>query len=171
MLKKGLLLPIFVMLSAVLPSCAFIGDKVLNPYESKYTCSRKDNQGRCMDVMTAYDESKKNPGSIPVKKTKIDANNSDGGEAANRINKGGLTHTDTNDTAGGDDSAYQNAILKKINESLNEAQSPLAIPPKQLRVLVLGYPVGDDFLYGERYIYMFVDKPRWIHLDPFQPKK
>ena len=38
----------------------------------------------------------------------------------------------------------------------------MVAPPKVLRVLLLPYEGSDNVLYMYRYVYSFVDEPRWI---------
>jgi conjugal transfer pilus assembly protein TraV len=42
----------------------------------------------------------------------------------------------------------------------------VVVPPQVMRVLILPYTGDERELYMYRYVYMFVDEPRWLLKNP-----
>ncbi len=45
---------------------------------------------------------------------------------------------------------------------LDDPVTPVVVPPTAMRVLFLPYPGDDHELYMPRYVFMFVDEPKWL---------
>lgn len=65
-------------------------------------------------------------------------------------------------------SDYQEALYARMAGLLKEPETPMVVPPKVMRVLMLPYEGKDDELYLYRYAYIFTDRPRWILTDPLK---
>lgn len=63
---------------------------------------------------------------------------------------------------------YQDALFERMAGLLNEPETPMVVPPKVMRVLVLPYEGQDEELYLNRYAYLFTDRPRWILTNPLK---
>ena len=130
-----------ILLSAFLSGCA----SVFNPYESDFQCPETD-RGKCVSVQDAYGESmqknlsKENKEELKSGKTK--ENNALGSQDKK------------ND--------YQEALYKELAGLLKEPITPVVAPPKVMRVLLLPYKGDANELYMLRYIYFFVEEPKWI---------
>ncbi len=107
-----------------------------NPYSSEFTCPRTDN-GKCVSVADAYAESLR-----PVPFAPDDRNN--------------------NKREVADDQSWQREMQKKITNLLKEPNAPLVAQPYVMRVLMLPYRGDQNELYMLRYVYVFVDEPRWV---------
>ena len=57
---------------------------------------------------------------------------------------------------------YRSALYDKFSGLLKEPKTPIVAPPKVMRVLLLPYTGQENEFYMLRYVYFFVDKPRWI---------
>lgn len=57
---------------------------------------------------------------------------------------------------------YRSSLFDKFNGLLKEPKTPIVAPPKVMRVLLLPYTGQENEFYMLRYVYFFVDKPRWI---------
>jgi len=57
---------------------------------------------------------------------------------------------------------YRSALFDKFSDLLKEPKTPIVAPPKVMRVLFLPYTGQENEFYMLRYVYFFVDKPRWI---------
>ena len=53
------------------------------------------------------------------------------------------------------------ARLERLAQLLKEPQTPMIVPPRILRVLILPYR-GNDDLYMARYAYLQVESARWV---------
>ncbi len=62
---------------------------------------------------------------------------------------------------------YQEALFDRMAGLLREPETPLVVPPKVMRVLMLPYEGKEEELYLHRYAYIFTDRPRWVLADPF----
>jgi len=59
------------------------------------------------------------------------------------------------------DKQIDEARLDQLARLLKEPQTPMLVPPKVLRVLILPYK-GDEDLFMARYAYLQVDSSRWV---------
>jgi len=57
---------------------------------------------------------------------------------------------------------YRAALFDKFTGLLKEPVTPVVAPPKTMRVLLLPYTGQDNEFYMLRYVYFFVDEPRWL---------
>ena len=135
-------LVLLFVLAILLTGCA----SVLNPYESDFQCPDTD-RGKCVSVQDAYGESMKKNHS---KENKDEVKNEkpkegDALESQNKMN---------ND--------YHEALYKELVGLLKEPLTPMVAPPKVMRVLLLPYKGDSNELYMIRYVYFFVDGPKWI---------
>lgn len=151
-----------------LSGCAF-----LNPYESDFSCP-EGNRGKCVSVQQAYEEN----GVVPSK-TKADAAK-EGHCTSKYSDVDGAVSLETvcTDPQPATTSApaatmvlnqedrnynhYRSALFEKFNGLLKEPVTPVVAPPKAMRVLLLPYTGQENEFYMLRYVYFFVDEPRWI---------
>jgi len=61
-----------------------------------------------------------------------------------------------------DSGNYREALFERLAGMLNEPETPLVVPPKVMRVLLLPYEGRDAELYLFRYAYIFTDRPHWV---------
>jgi len=136
------------------------GCALLNPYESSFNCPETAN-GKCVSVQTAYKESTTPAGGKPTE------------TAADRKAEGCKGENNTDDACSEEkkDSAlnspssenrYRAALLDTFSGLLKEPVTPVVAPPKTMRVLLLPYTGQDNEFYMLRYVYFFVDEPRWL---------
>jgi conjugal transfer pilus assembly protein TraV len=134
------LIPAFI-LAMVITGCA----GTMNPYSSSFQCPEMD-RGKCVSVRTAYKESmEKNTEKIgpPQRKTDQKQIRNEQKEKSS-------------------DALYQSALYDRLNRLLTRPESPLVVPPQVMRVLILPYTGDERELYMYRYVYIFVDEPRWL---------
>jgi conjugal transfer pilus assembly protein TraV len=132
---------LLIFLTTFLIGCA----SVFNPYESDFQCPETD-RGKCVSVQDAYGESmQKNIGTGNKDKEKSEKPKE--GDALESQDK-------KND--------YQEALYKELAGLLKEPITPVVAPPKVMRVLLLPYKGDVNELYMLRYIYFFVEEPKWI---------
>lgn len=105
-----------------------------NPYKDEFACPKTYN-GRCVSVKDAYDESI------------VELNNSG--------NKEELEEEDI-------ETIYQDALYQRLTALLEEPITPVVSPPQVMRILFLPYKGEDNELFMLRYVYFFVDEPKWI---------
>jgi conjugal transfer pilus assembly protein TraV len=55
----------------------------------------------------------------------------------------------------------ESARLDRLAQLLKEPKTPMIVPPRILRVLILPYKGGED-LFMTRYAYLQVDSARWV---------
>lgn len=124
-----------------LSGCAYLGDKLLNPYASEFQCPVTD-KGECIKLKDAYEKSlrQRTP------------------EAEINIYKEGETKSQTQ----GSETQYQDAMYKKLKDMLNDPETPLLVTPKVVRVLFLPYQSDGNVLMMPRYAYFFLDEPQWV---------
>jgi conjugal transfer pilus assembly protein TraV len=135
-------LVLLFVLAILLTGCA----SVLNPYESDFQCPGTD-RGKCVSVQDAYGESTKKNLSIENKDEVKSEKPQEGGVLESQ-------HKKNND--------YQEALYKELAGLLKEPLTPIVAPPKVMRVLMLPYKGDANELYMIRYVYFFVEEPKWI---------
>ncbi len=154
-MKKSLILAGMLLMSG----CA-----LLNPYESSFSCPESYN-GKCVSVQTAYSESSGD--AVKAKDAVADPSHENCGPESE--NPGACTESRM-ESAGANPSSKENGVLTKYRAALfdkftgllKEPVSPVVAPPKTMRVLLLPYTGQDNEFYMLRYVYFFVDEPRWL---------
>lgn len=73
-------------------------------------------------------------------------------------------HTPTAVERGITEKQIDEARLGKLAQLLKEPETPMIVPPKVLRVLILPYK-GEGDLFMARYAYLQVDSARWVLTD------
>ncbi|MGD0235581.1 MAG: TraV family lipoprotein [Syntrophorhabdales bacterium] len=147
MRKLSLLLFLGITIAALSSGCSTVGEAI-NPYSADFKCEMKEN-GRCISMTGAYLGSlQKDPGN---------ARNSRNGKSAKNTKKNAidLPASATSETA------YQEALFKKLSGLLEEPTTPVIAPPKVMRVLLLPYKAEKD-LFMYRYVYFVVDDYSWV---------
>ena len=139
------------------------GCALLNPYESSFSCPEASN-GKCVSVQTAYKESSASTGksaepSPDRKEDDCSADNAASGSCSENKKEISL-NPPTKES--GTYSRYQSALFDKFSGLLKEPVTPIVAPPKTMRVLLLPYTGQDNEFYMLRYVYFFVDEPRWL---------
>lgn len=137
-MRKVVLL-IGLALITLLIGCA----SVLNPYKSDFHCPETD-KGKCVSVQNAYLES--------IQKNYKEEDE----EKSEKLKQddGKIPQKQSN--------VYQEALYRELAGLLNEPLSPMVAPPMVMRVLLLPYKGDTNELYMLRYVYFFVDGPKWI---------
>ena len=161
------------------------GCSMINPYQSEFSCP-DTFKGKCASVREVYMEdaagspqstAEQNKAEKPVVKTGCTSTYS-------AVEGEGMvtTCTDTVPADAGTISSgnpslaaphagnpevrnfnqYRSALFDKFNGLLKEPKTPIVAPPKVMRVLLLPYTGQENEFYMLRYVYFFVDKPRWI---------
>lgn len=154
-MKKALALAGMLLMSG----CA-----LLNPYESNFSCPESYN-GKCVSVQTAYSES-----SGGVAKTKDAASDQPLENCGPDTENPGACTERRKESAGSNSASKENGALTKYRAALfdkftgllKEPVTPVVAPPKTMRVLLLPYTGQDNEFYMLRYVYFFVDEPRWL---------
>lgn len=137
-----------VVLTAFFMGCA----SVLNPYESDFDCPETD-RGKCVSVRGAYGESIEKNSDTDSAKDAADAAQQEK-EAGKESDKSGTEERNIND--------YHASRYRELSGLLQEPVTPLVAPPKVMRVLLLPYTGDANELYMMRYVYFFVEGPKWI---------
>jgi conjugal transfer pilus assembly protein TraV len=132
---------VFIIIAALSSGCSTVGEAV-NPYSAQFKCEMTEN-GRCTSMTGAYLGSlQKDP---------------KGGKDV----KGKNGKTADPPTAASSETAYQEALFKKLSGLLEEPTTPVIAPPKVMRVLLLPYKAEKD-LFMYRYVYFVVDDYAWV---------
>lgn len=71
-------------------------------------------------------------------------------------------------TASAIESEYKTALYNRVSDILHAPSTPIVVPPKVMRVLMLPYEGEDSELFMLRYAYIFVEKPHWVLTDPLK---
>ena len=144
MRKLNLLLFLGIVIAALSSGCSTVGEAI-NPYSAQFKCEMTEN-GRCTSMTGAY------LGSLQK-----DPKNGRDRNGKNTKN-GNATDPPTSPTS---ETAYQEALFKKLSGLLEEPATPVIAPPKVMRVLLLPYKAEKD-LFMYRYVYFVVDDYSWV---------
>ena len=63
---------------------------------------------------------------------------------------------------------YEHDLYGRITDLLQAPSTPVVVPPKVMRVLLLPYEGKENELYMLRYAYIFVDRPHWVLSSPLK---
>jgi conjugal transfer pilus assembly protein TraV len=141
---------LLVILVAFLP---LTGCQTLNPYDESSDCPDPFN-GDCVSMDTAYRRSKADPKNSEAQKIDPlhdsplikDRPQKKENEFISQLRQ---------------DDVYREELYQEIARLVRQPITPVRIPAKLMRVLILGYNREDRF-YSHRYIFFESDKPRWI---------
>ena len=156
------------------------GCSILMPYKSEFQCPDKD-PGKCVTVKEAYRESKgfvrsspsrdeedgkKDHGFVDDDDVLLDPSEEEPGRVSSTGKDTEKTESpevsEQAETVSSDeDDMYRASLQKELTELIQMPVTPVVIPPRVMRILVLPYPEGDR-LYMPRYIYLMVDDPEWV---------
>ena len=139
---------LFLISSLVLLGCS--------PYSSEFSCPNTYD-GVCEPPTDAYNDSvngidpRKYDEKWQEKRKKWEEKNKALLEARARAMSGNVT---------GEAPGYRQALFRKMKEALERPETPVLVPPRIGRALVLGFSQGDLFV-APHYIFFTMDKPRW----------
>ncbi len=127
---------------------------ILNPYSSDFTCPKTEN-GKCVDIETAHEESLAKTGKKNSETTKpCQGKDCETKEKAEKGEKAGKDTTP--------EITYQDELHKKLAGLLAQPTTPVIAPPAVMRVLMLPYKGDENELYMMRYVYIILDGPKWV---------
>ena len=129
------------------------GCHILNPYDSASDCP-DPWKGDCVSMKTAYQRSKKDPNNIEYQKIDPKHDSPLIKDRPQTSENNDIAHPNT-------DKVYKHELYQEIAGLVKQPITPVRIPAKLMRVLVLGYDREDRF-YSHRYVFFESDKPRWI---------
>ena len=166
-------------LGGVLLGILFLGGcGIVNPYRSDFKCPPLDD-GKCISVGEAYDEAlgfgrkpsphrdcPGEPESDPPCEPCPDWPDCEEGWCRDAVEAApapcaempapgtppGLTPEEE----------YKGALYRRLAGLVKEPRTPLIAPPEVLRVWLLPYEGEGGELFMERYVYVMVEKPRWV---------
>jgi conjugal transfer pilus assembly protein TraV len=128
----------------------------LMPYDSEFTCPGSFH-GKCISLQGAYEESVNGLDGKPAvdKKgvpkvtasVKLDASRDVDGLDNQEI----VAHT-----------SYKESLFKRLDGLIKDPTTPMVAPPQVMRILLLPYKGEGNELYSPRYVYFFVDDPKWV---------
>lgn len=136
-MRRTLKLFILSISLLTLTACA----STLNPYSGEFECPMTE-KGKCVSIGQAYQESLI---SFDDKKK----------QAVNQVKEDSVFNEI--------ETRYTSELFGKLSNLLKEPKSPIIVPPKVVRILMLPYQSGDGKeFYSARYVYVIVDDPKWI---------
>jgi conjugal transfer pilus assembly protein TraV len=153
--RKNALLIAVGLLAALTSGCSTIG-----VYDSEFSCPKAYN-GRCISVSGAYDLAKKGHDdpehdpdddrgkkkeSVQSRKKQVETEQAEAVAVAEES-----AHT-----------SYKESLYRRFDGLLKEPDTPMVAPPQVMRILLLPYKGEGNELFMPRYVYMFVDEPRWV---------
>ena len=129
------------------------GCQTLNPYDEASDCPDPFN-GDCVPMDTAYRRSKADPKNTAA--VDIDPQHD-----SPLIKDRPETSENGKIPRQRQDHVYKNELYQEIAGLVRRPITPVRIPAKLMRVLILGYDREDRF-YSHRYIFFESDRSRWI---------
>jgi conjugal transfer pilus assembly protein TraV len=140
---------------------AMSGCALLNPYNGSFSCPKTSN-GKCVSVQAAYSEATKSKTFISPDVKNDEACNSDDTAAGVCSGEEKVLKFNSSTNVSSTYNRYQTSLFDKFGGLLREPVTPIVAPPKTMRVLLLPYTGQDNEFYMLRYVYFFVDEPRWL---------
>jgi len=134
------MLNLLILSSAIiLAGCA----NTLNPYSSKFQCPHV-YKGQCVSLQEAYQKSKTNTDGNPKK---LATKKKQTKEKQQKVKS--------------DELSYKTSLYNRLSGLLKSPKTPIVIPPKVMRVLILPYKTANNDFEMSRYVYFFATKPGW----------
>lgn len=158
------------------------GCSMINPYQSEFSCP-DTFKGKCASVREVYMEDstgkqqeKAESNAIkPKSRCTTTYSEMEGGGLVTTCNEEPPPDTGNNPAPASPSSTpiagnaeetsfnrYRSSLYDRFSGLLKEPQTPIVAPPKVMRVLLMPYTGQENEFYMLRYVYFFVDKPRWI---------
>ncbi len=131
----------------------FSGCGGMGVYSSDFECPAAYN-GRCVSLPGAYDLAKRGQDGAPHDPAVQDQ--------SVKKDKDGKPVAATAVLPNGSEGAYKDSLYRRFDTLLKEPHTPMVAPPQVMRVLLLPYKSDDNELYMLRYVYFFVDGPKWV---------
>jgi conjugal transfer pilus assembly protein TraV len=129
------------------------GCQILNPYDSASDCP-DPYKGDCVSMETAYRRSKADPKNSESQKIDPQHDSPLIKDRPQTSEKDAIPQWNQ-------DNVYRHELYQEIAGLVKHPITPVRIPAKLMRVLILGYNREDRF-YSHRYVFFESDKPRWI---------
>jgi len=132
--------------------------KIMNPYGEEFTCPQTET-GKCVPIQQAYLES--------LQEKKQDLLYMPTPSGGGKQKEGNATSFSMQNIFPQDSfmeaySKYNEALMKKLQQMLENPKTPVLIPPQVVRVLILPYAGDQNTFYAERYAYIIVENPQWV---------
>lgn len=139
---KNIITIFITMLSVViLNACS-----IVNPYEEDFSCRANPESGKCVNTKTAYADAlaTESQDNLPPQPTE----NPLRFDMAPGSNRG--------------KALYEERLYRQLAEIIEQPNTPIMVPPKLVRVLLLPYKGTEGELYMPRYTYLQVDEAQWV---------
>jgi conjugal transfer pilus assembly protein TraV len=149
-----------ILLSSFLVVLGLSGcvSKIMNPYGEDFSCPQME-KGKCVPIKQAYLESLQEKVAkifTPPKENKRKENEKKENETSFNLQDVFLQNEE------GSYGKYNEALMRKLQQMLENPKTPVLIPPQVVRVLILPYAVERDTFYSGRYVYMIVEDSQWV---------
>ncbi|EPO2911739.1 TPA: TraV family lipoprotein [Vibrio parahaemolyticus] len=115
------------------------------PYESEFQCPNAAGTGKCVSVEQAYEEAE--TGIDATKKTEATAPAATDDKTYNTLYE------------------YENEQYKALAGLLREPETPVVMPAKVVRTLIMSYPdnpMEQTRIYMPRFVYSIEKKPQFV---------
>jgi conjugal transfer pilus assembly protein TraV len=133
--------------------------KVMNPYSEEFTCPQVE-KGKCVPIKQAYLESlQTTPQDLLFTPTPQAQINSPSANATSFSVQSVFPQEAFIEVSYG---KYNEALIKKLQQMLENPKTPVLAPPQVIRVLILPYTTDRGTFYAERYAYVIVEEPQWV---------
>jgi conjugal transfer pilus assembly protein TraV len=157
---------LLVILGLSLNGCSFSLSKLVNPYKDDFECPQAE-KGKCVPIREAYLESlRKGLRDIlftPTTQTQFPPQQPTPQASPQKENEASFNLQSVFPYDNWEMySKYNEALLRKLQEMLENPKTPILIPPQVVRVLILPYAAERDTFYAERYVYIIVEGPQWV---------
>jgi len=134
--------------------------KAVNPYESEFSCPQPE-KGKCVGIPEAYKESLRQSEmrDYNLAKEAFSSEKKKKGKEEAREETSVESHLLLSPA----ERQYVESLYGVLTKLLKNPQTPVIMPPKVVRVLILPYEGnGGKNLYSARYIYVIVEDARWV---------
>jgi conjugal transfer pilus assembly protein TraV len=154
-MKKGIKVLVSSFLAILgLSGCA---SKIMNPYSEEFTCPQTET-GKCVPIQQAYLESlqEKRQDLLYMPTPSVEDKQKENATSFS------MQNNFPQDSFIEAYSKYNEALLRKLQQMLENPKTPVLIPPQVVRVLILPYAGDQNTFYAERYAYIIVENPQWV---------
>ena len=158
MVKKGIKFLATFLVVLGFSGCA---SKMMNPYSEEFTCPQAE-KGKCVPIKQAYLESLQSSQQDLLFTPTPQVSNQPATSSSVNATSFNVQSIFPQDVFIESYGKYNEALIKKLQQMLENPKTPVLAPPQVIRVLILPYTADKSTFYAERYAYVIVEEPQWV---------
>ena len=134
------------------------GCSIFVPYDSEFSCPGTTDYGKCLSVEGAYSEALGGA----VEADAVASEDVAGDKAKSKEKPKSRVAGESQALGRAAVNRYKAAEYAELAKAIESPITPMVLPPKVLRTLVIAYATGEKTLYMPRYVYFFANDGAFV---------